>query len=210
MNQLIWNMLFKTTMTQISKIAVHWSLQKSLNTTTFVYFSHSLGFPNRWPLLFQLLQRMEGPLSDSDPDLLKLIRSRFLIPPSTKPYNFRYEKKKRNAYLSGMLVASVVQQFYANKTNGLFVEAGALDGEYMSHTLELEISQRWTGLLVEPDKENFRELRERNRKAWITPSCLSIHRYPEEVILARKERNASASKFLTKGTLKIVQVRLSR
>ncbi len=67
------------------------------------------------------------------------------------------------------------------KKNGFFIEAGALDGEYLSNTLELEAKYGWEGLLVEPDPSNLARLYSKNRKAWISPVCLSPHEYPQKV-----------------------------
>ena len=46
---------------------------------------------------------------------------------------------------------------------GFFVEAGALDGEYLSNTLALE-KRGWTGMLVEPDSNNYQLLLKKHRK----------------------------------------------
>ena len=35
-------------------------------------------------------------------------------------------------------------QYFNNKTNGFFIEAGAHDGELLSNTLQLEASSTWT------------------------------------------------------------------
>ena len=149
---------------------------------------------------------MKGPLQPTDPQLLRLIRNKFLFPPSKEEYNFRYDEEKRNGYISGVLIRSIVEDFFATKQNGFFIEAGALDGEYMSHTLRLEQYQGWTGLLAEPDKTNYKELTERHRKAWTTNTCLSIHDYPEEVLLTRLANPSSGSGYLNRGTFGIVQV----
>jgi FkbM family methyltransferase len=42
-----------------------------------------------------------------------------------------------------------IANFFKDKPNGVFVEAGALDGVFQSNTLALE-QKGWTGLLVEP------------------------------------------------------------
>lgn len=56
--------------------------------------------------------------------------------------------------------------------NGLFVEAGAFDGETWSNTLHLERFKSWTGLLIEPSKENYDVLRKKNRNAYSVNTCL--------------------------------------
>lgn len=55
---------------------------------------------------------------------------------------------------------------------GLFVEAGAYDGETWSNTLYLERSKNWTGLLIEPSVESYKLLKSKNRNAYSVNSCL--------------------------------------
>lgn len=57
--------------------------------------------------------------------------------------------------------------------NGIFVEAGAYDGETWSNTLYLERFKNWTGLLIEPSSENYHKLRSKNRNAYSINNCLS-------------------------------------
>ena len=71
--------------------------------------------------------------------------------------------------------------FVLFQRNGFFVECGAFDGEGRSNTLALEKELGWTGLLIEADGENYEELVKKNRKAWTTNCCLSIHGFPHEV-----------------------------
>jgi FkbM family methyltransferase len=47
--------------------------------------------------------------------------------------------------------------------NGYYVEIGANDGISQSNSLYFERKKNWSGILVEPDKDNFRRLT-RNRK----------------------------------------------
>ena len=65
--------------------------------------------------------------------------------------------------------------------NGFFIEAGAFDGEVNSNTLHLERNYSWEGVLIEPNDENYMKIRDKNRKAWFAPACLSPHPYPIEV-----------------------------
>lgn len=77
-----------------------------------------------------------------------------------------------------MLLHSKTSDF---QKNGIFIEVGALDGETRSNTLYLERYLNWTGLLIEPDPLNFVRLVRRNRKAWLSPTCLSVKPHPEIV-----------------------------
>lgn len=65
--------------------------------------------------------------------------------------------------------------------NGFFVECGAYDGEMRSNTLVLERKLGWNGLLVEADPINFSKMLLKNRKAYLTPTCLGIEPYPTVV-----------------------------
>lgn len=55
---------------------------------------------------------------------------------------------------------------------GIFLEAGAYDGETWSNTLHLERFKNWTGLLIEPSVENYHKLRSKNRHAYSVNNCL--------------------------------------
>lgn len=58
-------------------------------------------------------------------------------------------------------------------TNGIFLEAGAYDGETWSNTLYLERFKNWTGLLIEPSTLNYNRLKSKTRNAYSINSCLS-------------------------------------
>ena len=64
---------------------------------------------------------------------------------------------------------------------GIFVEAGAYNGEELSNSLYLERELGWSGLLVEPDPWNFWSLRNRGRKSHAIQACLSPVPFPREV-----------------------------
>ena len=57
--------------------------------------------------------------------------------------------------------------------SGFYIEAGAGGGELLSNTLYFEMKYNWTGLLVEPSPHWWKELKSKNRNAWILPHCLS-------------------------------------
>jgi len=157
-------------------------------------------------VLFQTEHRIKGPLNPSDPELIRLIREKYLFSPSIQPYNLTYTKKWKKSYPSYSFIASFIAQLYPKPYKGFFVEAGALDGEYMSHTLDLEMVNGWTGLLVEPDPMNFNKLRQKHRRAWKTPVCFSIHDYPEEVIMRRNVDPIYLNVIFNKATLRILEV----
>ncbi|KZC08311.1 Protein Star [Dufourea novaeangliae] len=74
--------------------------------------------------------------------------------------------------------AKVIREILKDKKNGFFVECGAYDGETRSNTLVLERILGWTGLLVEADPINFSKMSLKNRKAYLTPTCLAVQPYP--------------------------------
>ncbi len=57
--------------------------------------------------------------------------------------------------------------------DGIFIEAGAHEGEKGSHTLYLEKELGWTGLLVECNPTVIPYLKTHHRKAWVADACLS-------------------------------------
>ena len=59
---------------------------------------------------------------------------------------------------------------------GFYIEAGAAGGELYSNTLYFEMKYNWTGLLVEPSPIWWKELKSKNRNAWILPHCLSTEK----------------------------------
>lgn len=48
--------------------------------------------------------------------------------------------------------------FFKGKTNGVFLEMGALDGHKFSNTIKHDKYLKWRGVLIEPDPENYKTL----------------------------------------------------
>lgn len=117
-----------------------------------------------------------------DPQVLEVLRRHYLDPPSLLPYNFTQglpEKGSRGftwPWIHGWL-----KKLFADQRGGFFVEAGALDGEYLSNTLWLERDLGWSGLLVEAAVSSFKELRFKHRKSWVSNACLSPTPYPKRI-----------------------------
>jgi hypothetical protein len=61
---------------------------------------------------------------------------------------------------------------FSLQTNGVYIEAGADDGEDASNSLYFELLG-WKGLLVECTPPSVVELKTKNRKAWVADVCLS-------------------------------------
>lgn len=113
-----------------------------------------------------------------------------MVPPSEKPYNLRQDSNLprdhdylsfRNGSLGWLKLHRVVEALFEGQPPGFFVEAGALDGEYLSNTLYLERNKSWSGLLVEPDEDMFAVLLTKHRRVWASHSCLATKSYPSKV-----------------------------
>ncbi|XP_063980717.1 uncharacterized protein LOC135164374 isoform X3 [Diachasmimorpha longicaudata] len=77
--------------------------------------------------------------------------------------------------------ARVIRNYFKNKPNGFFIECGAYDGETRSNTWVLEKQLNWTGILIEADPINFTKMLNKNRNAYMSPTCLSIKKFPMNV-----------------------------
>ncbi|KAL3870227.1 hypothetical protein ACJMK2_038304 [Sinanodonta woodiana] len=112
--------------------------------------------------------------SMKDPRLIDLIRKYYIEPPAEKPYALK--NSITLDYSCGQ--SSYIDRFLNSKDNGFFVEAGTWLGEYASKSLFFEKSRGWSGLLIEPNPENFLQLKKLNRKAFHIRACLSTHPFP--------------------------------
>ncbi|MCL4138424.1 UNVERIFIED_CONTAM: hypothetical protein GTU68_025668 [Idotea baltica] len=125
-------------------------------------------------------------LSASDLNLISWIKRKLLVPPSSKEYTL----STSNAYRSGAnkltwgFIHEKLKLLFHDEDPGFFVEAGALDGEYLSNTLWLEKDKKWTGLLIEPDLVNYSELLKKNRKAWLANVGLSTIPYSQKKVFS--------------------------
>ena len=117
-------------------------------------------------------------VSDSDPAFIEYLQKK-IVPPS--PSNTSLNLDQQNIHTGQIGQAVEVIEYFKKKKNGVFVEAGAWDGEYLSNTLYLEANYNWTGLLVEPNSGAFKKLVTRNRKAYSVHSCLSVTSHPDIV-----------------------------
>ncbi|CAL4122681.1 unnamed protein product [Meganyctiphanes norvegica] len=140
----------------------------------------------------EILHRLDGPLTPDDPKLVEYVRQRFLNPPSTEQYNLVEEYPGSEYHPGGSYKCCswtfynrALKDLYKNFPPGFFIEAGALDGEYLSNTLYLERELGWTGLLVEADSDMFKRLVKKNRKAWASNSCLATTPYPIQDTLVK-------------------------
>ncbi|CAL4149210.1 unnamed protein product, partial [Meganyctiphanes norvegica] len=157
-----------------------------------------------------ITSRLIGPLETSDPILVHYVKKTFLVSPSNLPYNLVEEREGQDPtahkYLkykccSWTFQKLVLKQLFDGKPPGFFVEAGALDGEYLSNTLYLERALGWTGLLVEPSKDMFTLLSHKGRKAWTAHVCLATHPYPYQTTLLKVSKVGAGMNFHGISTL---------
>ncbi|KAK7068046.1 hypothetical protein SK128_001370, partial [Halocaridina rubra] len=138
-------------------------------------------------ILFSVL--LEGPLSPDDPRLLAYVKESMLLAPGSGMYELKMdvpENRAYNNYLSHLgfpVLKKLIKTIFDDQPPGFFIEAGALDGEYLSNTLYLEREKAWKGLLIEPDSKMFSFLLKKNRRAWSSNCCLAKDLYPKKEML---------------------------
>ncbi|XP_039310977.1 uncharacterized protein LOC105200111 isoform X2 [Solenopsis invicta] len=98
--------------------------------------------------------------------------------------------------------SSAIREIFNNKKNGFFIECGAYDGEIRSNTLFLERFNGWSGLLIEADPINFTKMLQKNRKAYLSPTCISITKSPivASFLMARNVGRLHERENTTKNT----------
>jgi len=111
-------------------------------------------------------------LDQSDPQLIRYTRIKHLTPPSKLPYNFG----DLGVYSTEM--SQWILKFFQNMTNGRFIEAGANEGVFGSHTMWLEKEMNWTGLLIECNPKIVPHLKTHHRNAWVADVCLAPSQTP--------------------------------
>lgn len=139
-------------------------------------FLQSKVFPSEISSLNDIRDSLEGVLDDN-PWFIKYIQKK-LIPPAPQNSSLKLHKKIHTGQIGQ---ADEVLEYFEGKSHGIFVEAGAFNGEYLSNTLYLEANHSWTGLLVEPNSAAFKGLVKKNRKSHSIHSCLSVTPYPDIV-----------------------------
>ncbi|CAL4160665.1 unnamed protein product [Meganyctiphanes norvegica] len=117
--------------------------------------------------------------------MLNILHDEYLLPPDPRPYNI----SSNNAWyiddnkLYGKDIRNQLKDIFFHEHNGFFVEAGALDGVYLSNTLWLEKERGWTGLLIGPNIFSYRELLTKHRKAWVSNTCISSTLHPRQTVM---------------------------
>lgn len=113
-----------------------------------------------------------GVLLFNDSNLINYVRERLLIFPDWK--SSRQLRSESSKFYGQHKQDQFIDQLLNQRRNGFFIEAGAYDGESGSNTLFFEKDRNWTGLLIEANPSLFQRLREKKRKAYLSPTCISI------------------------------------
>ncbi|XP_012229500.2 uncharacterized protein [Linepithema humile] len=92
--------------------------------------------------------------------------------------NESYDLQEPNVEDPSMGQSTVIREILNEMKNGFFIECGAYDGETRSNTLFLERFNGWSGLLIEADPINFTKMLQKNRRAYLSPTCLSVINSP--------------------------------
>ncbi|KAL7636873.1 UNVERIFIED_CONTAM: hypothetical protein RMT77_012631 [Armadillidium vulgare] len=141
-------------------------------------------------------------LEEHDESLILDLKKEVIVEPSKKDYNLEHpEKKDFSQYKQGIFL----HDYFKNKKNGTFIEAGAYDGETFSNTLILERELGWTGLLIEPNALYYKSIPLKNRKAQHARCCLSLSPISSNMTLSNKGMGSRlvANTNETKGVARV-------
>ncbi|CAL4064427.1 unnamed protein product [Meganyctiphanes norvegica] len=128
-----------------------------------------------------------GSLTETQPmidsTMVNTIKKLYLQNPDTRSYNLSSEPKAftLDEQRIGAVTRGYIQLIFSKIMGGFYIEAGALDGEYLSNTLYLEYFQNWTGILIEPNPGSYSNLVDKHRKAWLSNTCLSTTSKPKNI-----------------------------
>jgi len=114
-------------------------------------------------------------LGQDDPLLHRTIQEEYLVKGNvssrrfTKPYESIDHPPQYH---------DLVHHVFKNVRNGFFIEAGSVDGQFMSISLPFEVEYNWTGLLVEADPSDHQLALLRNRNVYYINTCLGLTERP--------------------------------
>ena len=103
----------------------------------------------------------------------KFFNKNWFLRPSSLPYNLLGQPFDTN-FFSQEKQDEWIDNYLKQKTNGIFLEVGAVDGVSLSNTLFFERERNWTGLLIEPNTKFYERLATVHRKAYTINTCLSL------------------------------------
>jgi len=131
---------------------------------------------------FTLDEILSSGFTAEDVRLINYIRLTEMWPPSHQPYNLTNKHNDTNINIySQHFIEYMLEALFDEKKNGVFVEAGAFDGEVSSNTLHLEKNYGWRGLLIEPGIDYHAALKSKHRKSHIYPGCISLNKYSMKI-----------------------------
>ncbi|KAL5011586.1 hypothetical protein ScPMuIL_010137 [Solemya velum] len=110
-------------------------------------------------------------MTPDDPQLIDVIRDIWIDQPSTEPYNLHHSYRTFSQFKEDTIVDKLME----GKRDGFFIEAGAVDGEFLSNSLFFEMHRNWSGLLIEADPVSYSMLKTKHRKAYSINACLASH-----------------------------------
>ncbi|XP_066939175.1 protein Star-like [Macrobrachium rosenbergii] len=125
-------------------------------------------------------------VSADDPQLVNYIRQELLDPPSLSSYALSDPSKIHFSQYGQSEYAA--EEILRGMRGGFFIEAGALDGEYLSNTLYFERELGWRGLLIEPHPEAYKQLRQKHRNAFSMNVALSTTPHATEISFVLDEK----------------------
>ena len=105
-----------------------------LSSSSELQFLQSDYFPSEISSLDDFGEDLEN-ISDDNPGFIKYIQKR-LTPPAPQNSSLRLHKTIHTGQIGQ---AEEVIKYFKGKSHGIFVEAGAFNGEYLSNTLYLEV-----------------------------------------------------------------------
>ncbi|KAK4010369.1 hypothetical protein OUZ56_019515 [Daphnia magna] len=140
-------------------------------------------------------------LPQDHPCVIETIKRHYLNKPSPPEVPLQLDSDDDKDRSPGQ--TGVIFRLLKNQTNGFFVECGALTGDAMSNTIDLERKFNWGGILIEANPEAFKKLLSRNRKSWTLPICLSLEPFPTQVTFQPKSVDPGHSHI--KGAAKTLQ-----
>merc|ERR1712227_53764 len=117
-------------------------------------------------------------IEEDEPSLVNFIKMQKIRQPAPKQLNYNLIGKPLGGQIGQV---GFVLDYFENKTNGFFIEAGAHDGATLSNSLLLEKDFGWTGLLVEPNPISFKLLKKKHRKSFAINSCISTTSHPDVI-----------------------------
>ncbi|XP_039296113.1 protein Star isoform X2 [Nilaparvata lugens] len=126
---------------------------------------------------------LENAMQDNH-QLIDHIRGNYMRTPTKLAHEIdagEFHSKRKNY---NVLLQSKVAEISGKKSNGVFIETGAYRHGSESETEWLELDRGWSGLLTQPDPNDYKVLQQRSRhrsRAHIANVCLSPTANPKQL-----------------------------